>query len=234
MDLCSDTADNVFVTSADSPSSGYIYEYAHGGSIPIGTLSDPFGWPHSCSVDPVTGNLAVVDYDDGGINIAIYQGAAGNPTYYTDPYLSYYSFCAYDAKGDLFVDGINSNSQAQLVEMPYGSKTFSNITLNRAIKYLGPLQSLGGHYLAAAAEHVGIYEVKISGESGAVGRLTKAAGLRQQWTIDAGTLISPYGRRGSDVAFWKYPKGGKAFSVLSGFGPGYSLSGVTVSVAPSQ
>src|SRR5580700_10082829 len=56
--LCTDREGNVFVTDLTV---GYVYKYAHGGTRPIKVLYDiyvDFG-PIDCSVDHVTGNLAV-------------------------------------------------------------------------------------------------------------------------------------------------------------------------------
>ena len=58
--LCSDSAGDVFVTSVGSHSASYILEYAHGGTEPITTLSDP-AWANGCAVDPTTGNVAVTN-----------------------------------------------------------------------------------------------------------------------------------------------------------------------------
>ena len=54
--VCSDPRNgNVFI-----PEGYAIYEYAHGGTVPIATLSVPNGYDAQggCSVDPMTGNLA--------------------------------------------------------------------------------------------------------------------------------------------------------------------------------
>src|SRR5580704_9380706 len=54
--LCSDTAGNVFIPDSEA---GDVVEYAHGGTSPIVTLNDVGYLPADCSVDPLTGNLAV-------------------------------------------------------------------------------------------------------------------------------------------------------------------------------
>lgn len=59
--LCSDRSGDVFIPVWSSQSnSNYIYEYAHGGSEPIATLTDS-GVPFGCVVDPTTGNLAATN-----------------------------------------------------------------------------------------------------------------------------------------------------------------------------
>src|SRR6202042_1226201 len=94
---CSDKAGNVWVTSFGFSE---ILEFAHGGSSPIAVLTedrntDPWG----CSVDPVTGNLAVTNTDP---TIAIFPQAQGT----RQPILGDFDYCAYEADGNLVADEI--------------------------------------------------------------------------------------------------------------------------------
>ena len=71
---------------------------------PIKTLLDPDGIPLACSVDPTTGNLAVVNAfssNSPGV-LLIYRAASGSPTTYSDPHLEFYN-AGYDSKGNLFL-----------------------------------------------------------------------------------------------------------------------------------
>jgi DNA-binding beta-propeller fold protein YncE len=80
---CVDKTGDVFVAEfGGNAGTAAILEYAHGGTSPIATLSDPGYHPESCSIDPTTGNLAVTN-DDGPLGI--YTGAKGDPAYYADP-----------------------------------------------------------------------------------------------------------------------------------------------------
>lgn len=85
--LCTDSSGDVFVTTNQnlkSESQSNIYEYAHGGTSPLATLSDP-GWALGCAVDPTTGDLAVANASTAGGgsgDVAIYQNARGNPAVY--------------------------------------------------------------------------------------------------------------------------------------------------------
>src|SRR5580700_6025837 len=54
---CADATGDVFITSVEGSQQG-VYEYAHGGSQPINFL--PLTEARACSVDPTTGNLAVI------------------------------------------------------------------------------------------------------------------------------------------------------------------------------
>jgi hypothetical protein len=93
---CTDSAGNVFIVaySNGSTSASTIYEYAHGGTKPIATLSDP-DVAVGCAVDPTTGNLAA-----SGNGVAIFKNATGNPAYYSSGYHFYY--CGYDERGNLY------------------------------------------------------------------------------------------------------------------------------------
>ncbi len=71
---CVDGNGNIFF-----PGPYGTYEYAHGGSQPINYLSLYAAF--ACSIDPVTGNLAVTTL---GNAVYIYADAQGTPTEYTD------------------------------------------------------------------------------------------------------------------------------------------------------
>ncbi len=78
----------MFVTTETSLTHGYVYEYSHGGTQSIATLSDP-GSPYGCSVDPTTGNLAVANTTSSGYYgyygyVAIFPDAEGTATTYND------------------------------------------------------------------------------------------------------------------------------------------------------
>jgi hypothetical protein len=78
---CVDNVGRVFVTDV---AAGKVFEYAHGGTEPIKifVLEKP-QQPDSCSVDPLTGNLAVTtDGGSTGGSVAVYRNARGKPTFY--------------------------------------------------------------------------------------------------------------------------------------------------------
>jgi hypothetical protein len=147
--------------------------------------------PIICSVDPTTGNLAVVNLEPGynsGNNIAIYTGAQGYPTLYRDGDMKQYSGCAYDNNGNLFVEGRNEDYVPQLIELPEGSGPFTTISLSRRLgdeAIPGVIQWRGG-YLTVAFNAGRIYSVKVSGTTGKVIKTTHlvgAANNSQPWTL---------------------------------------------------
>ena len=216
---CVDTKGNVFVTDEVGER---IVEYAHGGTTPIETLEAAAEHPLGCAVDPTTGNLAVTTFGSGGNgsggNLAIYAHAKGTPTTYADPDVLRYYLCGYDDKGNLYVDGLSpGRGSFELVELPKGSGTFTNISLNQSISLPGGVQ-WDGKYLAVADQNASvIYQFTISGGIGTEVHATPLGSPAFdvfQFYIDGTTVIAPNDYRkggsktGSDVLYYHYPAGG--------------------------
>ncbi len=95
--FCSDKNGNIFVVQPLG-SQSEILEYAHGGAEPIQTLYDANAVAVACSVDPTTGNLAVINFSTNGLqgpgNVAIYQGAQGTPLLYSDASINNFGVAA--------------------------------------------------------------------------------------------------------------------------------------------
>jgi hypothetical protein len=233
--LCSDATGNVFLTKFNYKSAN-VLEYAHGGTSPIAKLHDP-GYPWSCSVDPTSGNLAVATYDgSGGGNIAIFPNAQSSPNIYRDPNISTYVYCAYDGKGNLFVDG-SKGSKGVLAELPKDSATFTDLTVNHRY-YGGSVVSWDGSYvtLADPIQRV-ILRLEISGSTATVVGTTKLGDWRngafREVSFLSNSLITQPTRHG-DTGIWRYPAGGKPTRVFRTFAKGTQVYGVTVSVAPNR
>jgi hypothetical protein len=225
--LCSDTSGNIFIPRYEG-----VDEYAHGGKQPIATLGDPNYAAVDCSVDPATGNLAVTNESrqTSPGNVVVYENASGSPTAYTDPQIYYYLSCGYDNSGNLFVVGATKASGEMLAELPNGSSTFINITVDRPI-YVGSVQ-WDGNYVALMGDQKHIYRVQISGSTGTVVQtilLRHTRGINEFWI--QGNIIAA---TSWNSAIYNYPRGGKPILFFSHRGHlGVHLYGVTVSVAPS-
>ena len=214
---CVDKSGDVFITSTSG-----ILEYAHGGTTPIATLNDA-GLAEGCSVDPKSGNLAVTNYSATSSsegNVAIYKGAKGSPTYYTDSKIYNENFCGYDNAGNLFVDGYPRDSgEVKLSEIPSGKTFFRNIRLNQTITGAGGVQ-WDGKDLALGNNTEGqgtIYQFAIDGEKGTeVGStpLNGSGGAVQFWIEKANVIVpEPFT---NDVGIWAYPAGGSAKKTITG------------------
>jgi hypothetical protein len=212
-----------------------IVEYAHGGTSPIATLKDAGYFPKDCSVDSLTGNLAVANdvtnKGDAG-NIAIYVGAQGTPTYYSDPAMYHYQSCAYDNVGNLFLAG--SGGSSSFAKLPEGSSTFVNYTL--------PFSGVGGMvwdgiFLAVGStvsSHATIYRLKIArGKIKIEGTVPLQRGSHQvrlaYFWIENHSVVAAFGQLAGFVGFWDYPIGGALEKLLRGYG----AIGVTISPANS-
>jgi hypothetical protein len=217
---CRDAHDDVFIVDEWVPEgTSKIYEYAHGGKKPIAILSD-YGsageFAYGCSVNPSTGDLAVssAGTTDSYIgSVSIYKRARGAPKVYSDPNLALGAqFLAYDPKGNIFIDGINSDQVFELDELPVGSSKFTKITLNQSMGFPGGVQWIGNTLAVGssqAPEASFIYEFSISGAVGTeVGstQLTSSTNIVQFFVQDS-TLIGPDAAK-EDVGFWNYPGGG--------------------------
>ena len=245
--LCSDSAGDVFVTSLGSSFQGYVLEYAHGGTEPIATLNDP-GRPNGCAIDPTTGSVAVTNesaddppYDHG--DVVIFPNGHGPPAAYFDSSVGYFSFCSYDATGDLFADG-----DGYITELPAGGQMLSNITLDKSI---GPssIQWVDAYHAFVVADFSGgpngpnyIYRVHISGSTGTVSGPTILKTKRdrssrdvQFWTGD-GRIIGPGLIRGNPglLDFWRYPRGGWPTKIIHRPDGALDLYGVAVSRASAR
>lgn len=205
---CVDPAGNVWITNQ---SGNDIVEYAHGSAKSKATLKDAGEYPDSCSVDSKSGDLAVTNgfSSSGGGSVAIYAGAKGSRTKYTDSSMTEYSFVAYNDNGDLFVDGVGSGGGFALAELPKGKKTFQNITLS-AIKYPGALAWNNSELTVGDADPFKqgllIYRIagsKVSGHT----QLSDSCGSLGDFTI-AGSSVIALDPSCAQAGIFKYPGGG--------------------------
>jgi hypothetical protein len=226
--LCADSSGDVFVTAPEEKNSSQsiIYEYAHGGTNPIATLSDP-GSAIACAVDPTTGNLAVANAFTGGYgdgDVAIYQDAQGTASVYSDSNIEIFYYCTYDNQGNLFGTGFNEYYASNvLVELPEGTGGFKGISLSKSFD-VGSIQWTGRSLAAAAITPTSrgeqpVYQIEITGSAGTVSGPTllwsrrdkKNADAVQFW-VQGGTIVGPDYDRGLEL--WRYPKGGKPTEVI--------------------
>ena len=226
---CADRNGNVYVVAYFFLTSGntFIDEYAHGGTKPIRGLFDyGFGVPDtSCSVDPVSGDLAVT-----GANayVKIWQPGSSSGEIQRVPTGTRPSGCAYDDRGNLFVVVFKRPRYRfiwSLLKLPKGSSTFVHISLPRTHIRTGGSLQWDGKYLAYGNFRNKIFRLAIDGTKARVAqtvRLDEAVHVPSFW-IQGKTIVG-----GGYV--WNYPAGGKPIETI-GTGPS---SGVAVSVPPSR
>lgn len=222
--LCAGPNGNVYVIDNDA-----MFVFEHGGVTPVATLYTPsqFYAIYACSVDPTTGNLAAVIVNWESVPnvyyVGIYANASGTPTLYRDGNAAF-SFCGYDATGNLFVDAPGAYPNGLwIAELPKGASTFNQITLNEPIDSVVPGRvQWDSQYMAFHTEGPGrredtIYRVAVSGSSGmVVGTVKFLKGsypFYGGW-IEGANVIGLHGRGPRDIGIWNYPTGGKPAKVI--------------------
>lgn len=229
--LCSDANGNVWIINAGSfsgSSNSSLVEYAHGGTTPIATLYDSNEYPQACSVDATSGNLAV---GDGASNVAIYQDARGNPTYYsTAELLSDVRTITYDDSGNLYFSSFRNrpawlpSGGSEVMKFGWKPKPGNN---HASIQW-------DGQYLAVLAAKKGreeVYRYQVSGSEARNPSIVQLNGvcciLGDFWIQGSGLVLAD----GANVYFFNYPAGGNPTYTISGLDDTY---GVTVSVEPNK
>lgn len=122
---CVDKAGHVFIESGHHPE---IFEYAYGSTTVIQQLNEGDYELANCSVDPVTGDLAVTNAyptsGSGAGSIAIFKkvkgrSTYGKPSYYSDLSMAVPWGITYDAQGNLFVSGARTGGRLPVPWWPF-------------------------------------------------------------------------------------------------------------------
>jgi hypothetical protein len=215
---CVDAAGDVFIANGDAKQ---LLEYAHGGTTPIKTYTEP-GFTHGCSVDPTTGDLAVLhDPPTSGYGgFSIYRHARGKPKEYTPPNVFRVYFIGYDGKGDLFVDGSAYHLMFEIAELAAGSQTPKAITLNQTIALPGAI-AWDGKYLAVGDQvsiygPSKIYQFSISGSTGTLEGttpLSNSCDVLQFWLQGSRVITSDV--CAPHALYFNYPAGGSSTKTIS-------------------
>jgi hypothetical protein len=213
---CADGEGNVWIADVIAPS---IVEFAHGATSPTVSLSTP-GSPGGCSVSPRNGDVAVAGGLYGTVVAVFHRSKRGrwrDASLFSVSSMSAGAFCAYDAQGNLFVDGVDANGKFALAELPHKSATLQTLSIDQAIQTPGGM-AWDGRYVTVGDAGVSpavVYQLSVSGSNATtVGSTTLGgtASVRQFW-IEGSRLIGP--DYDAPVGFWKYPTGGSATKRLT-------------------
>lgn len=132
---CVDRRGDVWVANFGYPGSqgSSVVEYAHGGSRPIATVK-PTGSPMGCSIDPVTGDLAVGNWATpyGYGDIQIWENPSSAPTTYVNDSCGRISSPGFDASGNLYAEGAAVGGRA-VCEIPKNGTALEPIRVNQVI-----------------------------------------------------------------------------------------------------
>jgi hypothetical protein len=233
---CSDELGNVYFVYGKS-----ILVYTHGSTTASQTLTLPSDGAH-CSVDPLSGNLAVALANQ--LDIAFFTPPYGQPTVY-QLYGFVAHYCGYDNAGNLFIDGYNKGDNPGLAEVAAGSGNISYISLSLPEDSYPETLQWDGNYLAMTVQrsqkvnpHIAIDRLSISGSTATVVSSTTIKGVKHHvgasWLYDNQvTIIYSTSRGFPNIGIWSYPKGGRPVHRIINIGGKQAvLSGVAVSVAP--
>lgn len=163
---CVDAKGDVWITDSGD---FQVVEYAHGGSAPLKTLATD-GNGVGCSIDPVTGNLAVANSFssvNGTGDIQIFKGASGVPTDYADKGECDAIFPpGYDNKGNLYFIALSSSYK--LCELAAGASAIEPVTFSETIDAGGSVMWDGRHITVSApnvngTQKTAIYQAKRNG-----------------------------------------------------------------------
>jgi hypothetical protein len=232
--MCSDSDGNVYLAYYNT-----VTIYAHGATTPTRTLSVPDSLNGGeCSVDSVTGNLAVAAGNSSSSGVAIFPNASGAGTFYPitiEPF-----GVTYDNNANLFVSGHYGDGEA-LYEMPAGSTKLISIMLPQSLPPVEDGQ-WDGKYLAYESEEARgprlIYRVSVQGSAATLVSRKHIHGVRGytrgMWIYNK-TVVIAYGNRSlrtDQIGVWNYP-GLKTFSKFPYRSP-FSFYAITVSAAPKH
>lgn len=221
--MCVDASQDVYVV--DGGAANTIYEYKHGGRTPIKKLTDSYGFPLGCSIDPKTGNLAVTDIANTSSqepgNLIIFQHASGAAQEQSVTNMSVYYFPTYDSSGDLFVDGVQSTGGAEIAMQPQGRHFWKILRFRFYYEEAFGMQ-WDGHYVAICdptTKPNTLYEFSISGGSGFLKGTTTLKYDEDTYQF----WIGPYSghtrvaaTNGHGAAMYPYPGGGVPLFKTSG------------------
>ncbi|MGA7355548.1 MAG: hypothetical protein WBW76_08965 [Candidatus Cybelea sp.] len=229
--LCADKSGDVFIPDS---SNSTILEYAHGSTHLVRTLNDRGAVPYSCTVDPSSGDLAVVNIvsSHGPGSVVIYARPRGRPKRYNFGSVFLWYFAAYDDRGNLFVDAADDvpSEPMALLELARGSSGLAEVDLDQTIHAPGGVGWDGKHLTVADSDASVIYRFSIAGTAGIkVGTTALRRGHFVTQYVIAGNDVIGANYHGANVVFWKYPAGGTPIKTIGGFGEPF---GITLSPAP--
>ena len=237
--LCIDNAGNVYIVDPDDKGSGRVYVYKHGARDLSRTLT-AFGGSYACSVDPLSGDLAVLTNME---SVQIYRKARGNPHTYSPISGTSLAYLTYGAAHKLYLAGqIRLSGLISLEVFTRGHfhrlMSFTRLPGNSALNVHWHAGMLVG--TIAPRELLGQdgYVIQVNGYQAHVEQTFALYRKKREsphndsdvW-IQGDTVVAPGHGLGS-LDFWKYPLGGDPErSVHVGGVNGYFTS---VVVSPAQ
>ncbi len=224
--MCTDRQGNIWIVNTGTAQG---LKYSRTGKQ-LSSVSDPSGTPVGCAVNPTNGDLALSDIlgSSGAGGIEIYPNASGSPTRYSNPSQYEYFFPAYDAAGNLYVDGLSYPTAAVVIsELPSGKQSMHTVKYSGGtIGFPGGVNwdRVQGQLVVNDQECQGlysscVYQLTVSGSNAKIVGSTPLNNLDgTACDVDQGT-IAPFSKyfAGPCISFaysvnsvdrWAYPSGG--------------------------
>jgi hypothetical protein len=187
-----------------------IQEYKANSTTELASVDTAsYGDPAGCAVSDASsskGEVAATLITSG--DVVLYPNGTGSGTEVADA-LEETFFGTFDDKGDLFVDGFNSEFIPAVAEMPAGSSTFHIVLLPNSIEFPGNIQWDGKYVTVNDQEAYDIYQYTVSGSSATLSgtvSYTGASDCDQTWIYKGYFLCPDAGDNNAKV--YKYPAGG--------------------------
>lgn len=225
--MCADKQGNIWITNTGT---FQALKYSRTGT-PLGSVSDPYGYPVGCAINPTNGDLALTDIFSDSVGqggVVVFPNATGSPTKYVNPSQFSYYFPAYDTSGNLYADGGSNYGSFILSVLPSGGSSMSTVNVSGgSINFPGGMnwdrvnnqlvvgdQECGASFFGSCE-----YAMTVSGSSATITGSTKLldydggacdadqVALAPFSKYMAGPCISE-GSGLSAAGRWKYPAGG--------------------------
>jgi hypothetical protein len=198
-----------------------ITEYEVPSNQVLKTLSLGYMYTSSCAMN-TSGDLAVGILLNNSLRCAgqvvIFKHASGSGAVYNTPLCKEY-FDGYDPSGNLFADGLDSNSNFALVELPNGSSAFKTITTSNTVDFPGSVQWDGTYVTVTDQDTSQMYQYTVSGTEATLKGTVSFSGAgdcAQTWVTKHVVYCADADNGDGEV--FQYPAGGSAIAVLgSGF-----------------
>jgi hypothetical protein len=145
---CVDAKGDVWIADSGATS---VVEYAHGAKRAVQTLTTD-GSPWGCSIDPVSGDLAVANFSNGDKagNLEVFTNPSQKPAEYQNGACLYPMFPAYDDKGNLYLQAEGGSSLQTICVLARGSSSMKKVAFDRSVDQPDGMM-WDGKYMAVSA-----------------------------------------------------------------------------------
>ncbi len=223
--LAGDKTGNIYIANTGSSN---VVVYKKDYKTLVETLADVNQYPAGVSVS-TKGLVAVtnlISTSNGAGSVSIYKAGATTPCVtISDTNFAKAYFDAFDAKGDLYVDGLNSLGAFVVGEIPAASCTsqaITSLTTGNSVGFPGGIEVTKSGEVAIddqAAGSIYTYNTPVAGSLGTPVTTTPLTGAGDAVTFSfTSTLKTVWDADGDGTAnSFAYPAGGSPISTIRGF-----------------